>query len=49
MKLDLEGLRVESTVMQPEYSESLDAASILYDTQTHEIKKPNTYSSPCVA
>jgi hypothetical protein len=55
MNLDLEGLHVETTVMQPEHTEDFEgfdggyAASILYDTLTRPIQRPNTYSSPCVA
>lgn len=57
MNLDLEGLHVETTVMQPAYSEVVEfegfdgdyAASILWDTQTRPIQRPNTNSSPCYA
>ena len=53
MRLNLEDLTVETTVMGPEYMsfEGLDDefASILWDTQTRPIQRPNTYSSPCVA
>jgi hypothetical protein len=55
--LDLEELHVETTVMQPDYTgpagiERIDggfAASVLYDTQTRPIQRPNTNSSPCIA
>ncbi|MBB4637798.1 hypothetical protein [Longimicrobium terrae] len=57
MNLDLEKLEVETTVMQPEFgdpagmvgADGVYAASILYNTQTRPIERPNTYSSPCVA
>lgn len=57
LNLDLEELRVETTVMQPEFTglEGVDvfgggfAASILWDTQTRPIERPNTNSSPCIA
>lgn len=54
LNLDLEELHVETTVMQPEYVEGFDgdgayAASVLYDTQTRPIQRPNTNSSPCYA
>jgi hypothetical protein len=54
LNLDLEGLHVETTVMQPEDTdlEGFDGgyvASILWDTQTRPIQRPNTNSSPCVA
>jgi hypothetical protein len=53
MRLNLAELHVETTVMQPEYA-GLDGfgdfgASILYDTQTRPILRPNTNSSPCIA
>ncbi|HSU16170.1 hypothetical protein [Longimicrobium sp.] len=57
MNLDLEALHVETTVMQPDFT-GLDgrdgfdggyAASILWDTQTRPIERPNTNSSPCIA
>jgi hypothetical protein len=52
--LNLDELHVQSTVMQPEYTspDAFDggyAASILWDTQTRPIERPNTYSSPCIA
>jgi hypothetical protein len=51
LNLNLEELRVETTVMQPEYTgfDGFDGASILYDTQTRPIQRPNTRSSPCIA
>jgi hypothetical protein len=54
LNLDLEALHVETTVMQPEYVEGADgdgvyAASILWDTLTRPIERPNTNSSPCYA
>ncbi|HEU4883918.1 MAG TPA: hypothetical protein VFT45_16785 [Longimicrobium sp.] len=53
LNLDLEGLHVETTVMQPELESYNDfdvgVASILWDTQTRPIQRPNTNSSPCVA
>lgn len=53
LNLDLEELHVETAVMQPEY-EDFDlggnyAASVLYNTLTEPIERPNTRSSPCVA
>ena len=53
LNLDLEALHVETTVMQPG-DPSLDGfdvgvASILWDTQTRPIERPDTNSSPCVA
>ncbi|HST59515.1 MAG TPA: hypothetical protein VLK84_12515 [Longimicrobium sp.] len=51
--LDLEALHVETTVMQPEFEEGFDggdyAASVLYNTLTQPIQRPNTNSSPCYA
>jgi hypothetical protein len=55
--LDLEELHVETTEMQPAYTgpgaiDGFDggfAASILWDTQTRPIQRPNTNSSPCIA
>lgn len=52
LNLNLEELHVETTEMQPAYIEGADggfAASILWDTQTRQIPKPNTNSSPCIA
>ncbi len=56
LNLNLEALQVETTVMQPDMGlHALDAfdggfaASILYNTQTRPIQKPNTNSSPCYA
>lgn len=57
MNLDLERLHVETTVMQPEFAgtdgfdagDGYMAASVLYDTLTRPIQRPNTNSSPCVA
>lgn len=53
LNLDLEELHVETTVMQPEYTEGSEdgayAASVLYDTQTRPIQRPDTNSSPCYA
>lgn len=57
LNLDLEALHVETTEMQPEYAEGEGfegfdggfAASILWDTQTRPIQRPNTNSSPCYA
>lgn len=59
LNLDLEGLQVETTVMQPEFAipqgiEGVDggnaalAASILWNTLTEPISA-DTRSSPCVA
>lgn len=51
LNLDLEGLHVETTVMQPEFTEGEDgyyAASVLWNTQTEPIQV-DTDSSPCVA
>jgi hypothetical protein len=53
--LDLEEPQVETTMMQPELDlegfefEGGFVASILWDTQTRPIQRPNTDSSPCVA
>jgi hypothetical protein len=57
LNLDLEKLEVETTVMQPEFAEPTGmeaadggyAASILYNTQTRPIERPNTNSTPCYA
>jgi hypothetical protein len=59
LHLDLQELHVETTAMQPEASgfegfEAFDGpggmlASVLYDTQTRPIIRPNTNSSPCIA
>lgn len=57
LNLDLEELHVETTVMQPEFAEFAEfeagdgayAASVLYDTLTRPIQRPNTNSSPCIA
>ena len=57
MNLDLEGLHVETTEMQVESTEAAGfygfdggfAASILWDTQTRPIQRPDTNSSPCYA
>ncbi|HEX6038494.1 hypothetical protein [Longimicrobium sp.] len=56
LNLDLEALHVETTVMQPEYADAVQfggdgaaVASVLYNTQTRPIERPNTNSSPCVA
>lgn len=56
LNLDLEGLRVETTEMQPEFAipQGPDgenyalAASILWNTLTEPIR-PDTNSSPCIA
>lgn len=51
--LDLEDLHVESLVVQPETDfEGFDggfAASILWDTQTRPIERPNTADPRCIA
>lgn len=47
--LDLDGLHVETTVMQPEEGFDFGVESILWDTQTRPIELPGTNSSPCVA
>jgi hypothetical protein len=54
--LDLEGLHVETTVMQPEDAElaAFDddggyLASILWDTMTRPIEMPNSNDSRCWA
>ena len=55
--LDLEKLHVETTVVQPEYAEPEDLVgfdgaalmSVLYNTLTQPIQRPNTNSSPCIA
>jgi hypothetical protein len=55
LNLDLEEPQVETTMMQPELDlegfefEGGFVASILWDTQTRPIQRPNTDSSPCVA
>jgi hypothetical protein len=54
LNLNLEELHVETTEMQPAYTgaggfDDGFAASILWDTQTRPIQRPNTNSSPCVA
>lgn len=53
MNLDLEGLHVETTVMNPEHAgfegDGDYVESILWDTQTRPIQRPNTNSSPCIA
>lgn len=51
LNLDLEELHVETSVMQPEFTESdgLAAESILWNTLTEPIQRPNTNSSPCIA
>lgn len=51
LNLDLEELHVETTVMQPDLTEpGGDAAeSILWNTLTEPIERPNTNSSPCIA
>jgi hypothetical protein len=53
LNLDLEGLHVETTVMQPEM-EGYDGfdfgvESVLWNTQTRPIQRPDTNSSPCIA
>ncbi len=57
LNLDLEELHVETTEMQPEFTDPVVRhhfeggflASVLYDTQTRPIQRPNTNTSPCVA
>jgi hypothetical protein len=57
LNLNLEELHVETTVMQPEFTDPEERknfeggllASVLYNTQTVPIQRPNTNSSPCVA
>ena len=55
--LNLEELHVETTEVQPVYTEPAGyervdggfVASILWDTTGHQIPKPDTNSSPCIA
>lgn len=57
LNLDLEELLVETTVMQPELTDPEERkhfeggflASVLYNTQTRPILRPNTNTSSCVA
>lgn len=53
LNLDLEALHVETTVMQPEdpslHGFDAGVESVLYNTQTRPIQRPDTNSSPCVA
>jgi len=52
MRLNLEELQVETTVMEPEYAhfENFGPASVLWDTTTRPVEfTTTTYSSPCVA
>lgn len=57
LNLNLEELHVETTEVQPVYTEPAGyervdggfVASILWDTQTRPIERPNTNSSPCIA
>lgn len=49
--LNLEELHVETVEMQPEYAEFDGAvvASVLWDTQTRPIQRPNTNDTRCIA
>jgi len=54
LNLNLEELHVETTEMQPAYTgvgefDGGFAASIIWNTQTRPIERPNTNSSPCIA
>jgi hypothetical protein len=54
MNLNLEDLHVETTTMQAEDTgyvgfDGAYAASILWDTQTRPIQRPNTNNTPCWA